>query len=80
MSYYNHVYVMFNNTNLTSANFDSRFAGQMLPSGSIPIAVINCNTHKYFEIENTYESVAVLADFKKNNPEENIEGIEIIKS
>lgn len=41
MSYFNHVYVVFNSGSQTP--LDMRFAGRILPKGSVPLAVMNVN-------------------------------------
>jgi len=65
--YYNDVYVIFNQGNLIEKHLDFRTGGQMLPSGSIPIAIVNCNTKKYFEIENSFGSKEILEYLTKFN-------------
>jgi hypothetical protein len=56
MSYYNYVVVVFTVGNEFNVDdLDFRTAGQMLPSGAIPLAIVNFNTHQYFEVINTHE-------------------------
>ena len=50
MSYYNNVFVVFEG----HEGMDGyRTAGQCLPSGAVPIAIINGNTKTYTEVINT---------------------------
>jgi hypothetical protein len=56
MSYYNDVYVIFKN----GEGLDWRTAGQMLPAGSIPLAVANANNEEIVEIINDYEPEIII--------------------
>lgn len=51
MGYYNNVYVVFGNGH--EGMDDYRTAGQTLPDGSVPIAIINACEKTYTEIINT---------------------------
>ena len=55
MSFYNDVVIIFTVGNEFNTNLDFRTAGQMLPSGAIPLAIVNFNTHQFFEVINTHE-------------------------
>jgi hypothetical protein len=56
MSYYNSVYVIFQNGD----GLDWRFAGQMLPAGAIPIAVANSYKDKITEIINEFKPETII--------------------
>jgi len=56
MSYYNRVLVIFEK----EKKLDLRFAGQILPNGAIPLAIINLNTGQYTEIINEYDKKEII--------------------
>jgi len=57
MSYYNNVVVLFNNFGQS----DWRMAGQMLPKGSIPIAVINYHNGSIVQIVNDLSKEEIIS-------------------
>jgi hypothetical protein len=61
MGFYDEVVVIFTLGFDTNAEaFDYRTAGQCLPSGAIPLAIVNFNTGIYSEIINSQEPEALL--------------------
>jgi hypothetical protein len=62
MSYYNYVLVIFTKSipGLEQVKLDARTAGQMLPAGSIPLAIANENNSEITEIINSVESEKII--------------------
>jgi len=61
MSYYNYVLVVFTKCDWEeNVQLDIRTAGQMLPSGAIPLAIVNENTSEITEIINSVDSAKII--------------------
>ena len=84
MSYYNNVVVVFSDGSHTNGQLnitDFRTAGQMLPSGAIPLAIVNFPIHTYFEVINEHEPSDVLAWIEKEfEAEEELSIRDVIRS